>query len=114
MGKKRDVQMSFLWTKESVVQMFEGKQGNYLSFVRGCASLNSCFVLEIQGGLLLIEILMHASVVNGHYIFAVRFNVNVKAVFSTNGISNLVNQGKHVFALAPHGNLTSILPEMVI
>ena len=30
-GKKRDVQSSFLWTKESVVQMFEGKQENYLS-----------------------------------------------------------------------------------
>lgn len=30
-GEKRDVQTSFLWTKESVVQMFEGKQGNYLS-----------------------------------------------------------------------------------
>lgn len=84
--------MSFLWTKESVVQMFEGKQGNYLSFVRGCASLNSSFVLEIQGGLLLIEILMHTSVLNGYNIFAVRFNVNVKAVFSTNGISNLVNE----------------------
>lgn len=49
---------------------------------------------------------MHASVVNGHCIFAVRFNVNVKAGFSTNGISNLVNERKHVFALAPHGNLT--------
>ena len=51
---------------------------------------------------------------NGHYVFAVRFNVNVKAVFSTNGHSNLVNEGKHVFALAPQGNLTSILPDMVI
>lgn len=57
---------------------------------------------------------MHTSVVNGRYIFAVRFNVNVKAVFSTNGISNLVNEGKHVFALAPRGNLTSILPDTVI
>ena len=41
------------------------------------------------------------------------FNVNVKTVFSTNDICNLVNEGKHVFALAPRGNLTSILPEMV-
>lgn len=46
-------------------------------------------------------------------MFAVRFNVNVKAVFSTKGISNPVNEGKHVFTLAPRGNLTSILPEMV-
>ncbi len=51
---------------------------------------------------------------DGHYIFAVRFNVNVKAVFSTDGISNLVNEGKHVFALAPHGNIISIVPEMII
>ncbi len=29
--ENRDVQTSYLWTKESVVQMFEGKQGNYLS-----------------------------------------------------------------------------------
>lgn len=50
----------------------------------------------------------------GHYIFAVRFNVNVNAVFSANGINNLVNEGKHVFALAPHGNLTTFVPEMVI
>lgn len=27
---KGDAQTSFLWTEESVVQMFEGKQGNYL------------------------------------------------------------------------------------
>ena len=57
---------------------------------------------------------MCASVVNGRCIFAVRYNVNVKAVFSTNGISNLVNEGKHVFALTSHGNLMSILPETVI
>lgn len=50
----------------------------------------------------------------GHYIFAVRFNVNVNTVFSANGINNLVNEGKHVFALAPHGNLATFLPEMVI
>ena len=58
---------------------------------------------------------MHASVMNGYYIFAVRFNVNVKAVFSTNGISNLVNEGKHVFSstwesyfyLTCNGNLNS-------
>lgn len=50
---------------------------------------------------------MHASVVNGYYISAVRLNVNVKAVFGTNGSSNLVNEGKHVFALAQR---TSILP----
>lgn len=52
---------------------------------------------------------MYASAVNGH--FAVRFNVNVKAVFSTNRISNLVNEGKHDFAFAPCGNFTSILPD---
>lgn len=39
---------------------------------------------------------MHASVVHEHYIFAVRFKANVKAVFSTNEISNLVNERKHV------------------
>lgn len=51
---------------------------------------------------------------DGLCIFAVRLNVNVKAVFSTNRISNLVNEGKHVFALTPCGNLTFVLPEMVI
>lgn len=30
--KKSDVQTSFLWTKKRLVQMSEGKQGNYLSF----------------------------------------------------------------------------------
>lgn len=38
-------------------------------------------------------------------------NVNVKAVFSTNRNSNLVNEGKHVFAFTPCGIFTSILPE---
>lgn len=41
-------------------------------------------------------------------LFAV--NVNVKAVFSTNRNSNLVNEGKHVFAFTPCGIFTSILP----
>lgn len=45
---------------------------------------------------------MHTSAVNEH--FAVRFIVNVEEVFSTNGISSLVNEGKHVFAFAPHRN----------
>lgn len=49
---------------------------------------------------------MHVLVVNGLRTlhFCSRYNVNVKAVFS-NGISNLVNEGKHVFALVSHGNL---------
>lgn len=42
-------------------------------------------------------------------LFAV--NVNVKAVFSTNRNSNLVNEGKHVFAFTPCGIFTSILPK---
>lgn len=29
-GIKGDAQTSFLWTEKGVVQMFEGKQGNYL------------------------------------------------------------------------------------
>lgn len=51
---------------------------------RGCASVNSCFVLYIQGSLLQVEIL-HSSVVNGHITlhFAVKINVNVNAVLST-------------------------------
>lgn len=51
---KGGVQTSFLWTKESVVQMFEGKQGK-LFVCWGCASMECCFVLEIQGSLSLIE-----------------------------------------------------------
>lgn len=56
---------------------------------------------------------MPASVVNERYTFAVRFNVNVKAVYRTNGMRNLVDERKHVFALAPRGILTSVLHEMV-
>lgn len=47
-------------------------------------------------------------------IYTVGFIVNVTAVFSINGIRSLVNEEKHVFAFAPHGNFTSILPEVVI
>lgn len=56
---------------------------------------------------------------DGLCIFAVRLNVNVKAVFSTNRISNLVNEGKaclcinsmwkSYFYLTWNGHLNSIL-----
>lgn len=36
---------------------------------------------------------MSTSVVNEHCVFAARFNVNVNAVLSANGIGDIVNEG---------------------
>lgn len=46
-NKRREAQTSFLWTEKSVVQMFEGKQGNYLP-VGAVPQRKARFVLKIQ------------------------------------------------------------------